>query len=121
MKYEIAFSGDEGFVRITVYELITADLERSFAKEAITAAKQNGVLRYLVDVRGVRNVASPLDQYSFAYEDMASLGLDRRARIAVLVGQDDHSHDFIETVFRNAGRTCQLFVDEDDASNWLSH
>jgi len=121
MQYKIAFSADEGFVRITVYDLITADLERGFAKEAIAAAKQNGVLRYLVDVREVPNVASPLDQYSFAYEDMVRLGLDRSSRIAVLVGQDDHSHDFIETVFRNARHTCQLFADEDDARHWLSH
>jgi len=119
MKYEIAFSADAGFVRITVHESITADLERDFVKEAIAAAKQNGVSRYLVDVREASNVASTVDQYRLAYEDTTRFGLDSTSKIAVLVRQADHSHDFIETVFRNAGHNCQLFVDEDDASDWL--
>lgn len=119
MNYEISFSADQGVVRINVYESITGQLELSFAEEAIAAAKRNGVLRYLADVRGVPTVASPSEQYTLAYEDMKRLGLDRASRIAILVGQGDHSHDFVGMVFRNAGYVCQLFAHEDDARDWL--
>lgn len=119
MDFEITFSADEGFVRIKVHRSITAGLERDLAEKAIAAAKQNGVLRYLADVRGVSNVASTVDQYDLAYRELTRLGLDRTSRIAVLIMQQDRSHDFIETVFRNAGHDCRLFVKEDDARDWL--
>ncbi len=119
MKYKVTIDKDEGFVRITVYEPITAKLEQEFAGEAIAVAKKNDLLRYLVDVRAVPNIANTVDQYTLPYEDVAPLGLSRSSRIAVLVEENDTSHNFIETVFRNAGYNCQLFVDEDEARNWL--
>jgi len=72
-----------------------------------------------LDVRGMPNIANPSDQYRLSYEDMRTFGLAKTSRIAILVGADDRSHNFIETVFRNAGYNCRLFVNEDDARNWL--
>lgn len=120
MDYEIEHSEEDGCVQIRVYKSITADLERSFAKEAIATARQNGVLNYIADVRGAPNVAGILDQYRLAYEDMVRFGLDRSSRIAVLVSKGDHSHDFIDIVFYNAGYRCQLFTDEGEARRWLN-
>ena len=37
--------------------------------------------------------------------------IDRNARVAVLRSPGDHSHDFIETVSRNAGLHVKLFTD----------
>jgi len=119
MDYKIDFSTENGFVRIKVHNSITADLERSFAKEAIETASKNGVLNYYADVRGVKNVTSIIDQYTLAYEEMASFRLDRKSKIAIVHSLDDHSHDFIEVVFRNAGYSCKLFVSEDEAYDWL--
>jgi len=119
MKYKVTVDTDEGFVRVTAYESITGNLERAFAEEAIAVAKQSGVVCYLVDVRGMPNIANPSDQYRLSYEDMRTFGLAKTSRIAILVGADDRSHNFIETVFRNAGYDCRLFVNEDDAQNWL--
>jgi hypothetical protein len=42
-------------------------------------------------------------------------GIDKYARIATLVNPDDHSHDFIETVARNAGLNVKIFTDPDQA------
>lgn len=119
MEFDVTFSADEGFVRIKLNESITADLGRKFSEEAIAIAKRNGVSRYFADVRGVANVAEVLEQYRLAYEEMKSLGLDSSSRIAVCVTEGDSSHDFIETVFSNAGYSFRLFVDEEDALRWL--
>ncbi len=119
MDYKIDVSKESRFVRIKVCHSITADLERRFAKEAIETANRNGLLNYYADVREVPNVASVLSQYKLAYKEMTYFKLDRRSKIAILHSQNDHSHDFIEVVFRNAGISCKLFTNEDEAYDWL--
>ena len=119
MKYEISLSEDGSYVRIRVFEVITGDVEREFAEEAIKEAKQHGIAKFLVDVRGTSNVAATFEQFLFGYKDMNQFALDRSSMIAVLVDAGDKSHDFIETVMLNAGYNCRLFPDEDSALKWL--
>ena len=119
MKFDIALSAEGGIVRIKVNDSITAELEQTFSEKAIAMAQHKGASRYFADVRGVGNVANAVEQYRLAHNEMARLGLDRTSRIAVLVSQDDHSHDFIETAFSNAGYSFRLFTDEQDALRWL--
>ncbi|MBL1142681.1 MAG: hypothetical protein D8M62_11610 [Proteobacteria bacterium] len=119
MDYKIDSIKEKGFVLIKVYKSITADLEQSFAKEAVETAQRDDLLNYCADVRGIPNVASTLDNYSMAYENMASYGLKHESKIAILHSINDHSHNFIETVFRNAGYNCKLFTNESDAHDWL--
>ncbi|MFC1764154.1 hypothetical protein ACFL6U_19030 [Planctomycetota bacterium] len=119
MKYTISLSEDGTYVRIRVSETITGEGEKDFAQNAIKDAKAHRINKFLVDVRGAPNKASSLEQYRFGHEDVKQFGLDRGARIAVLADTDDQSHDFIETVFVNAGYCCRLFQAEDLAVEWL--
>jgi hypothetical protein len=119
MKYNISLSEDGTFIRIRVFEAITGDMEKEFAENAIKDATQRGLNKFLVDVRGVQNLASTLDQYLFGYDDMNRLGLDKESRIAILVDENDRSHNFIETVFVNAGYDCRIFTEKTVASKWL--
>jgi len=120
MKYEISTSEDGAFIRIRVLEAITGEIEKEFAGNAIKDARQRKLNKFLVDVRGVQNLASALEQYLFGYDDMGRLGLDRESRIAILADANDTSHNFIETVFVNAGYQCCIFIDETAASQWLA-
>jgi len=119
MDYEVSFSAEEGIVRITVYAPIDADLELKFAAEAIALANRENAKLFLADVRRSPNVASTYNQYSLAYDELPAMALDRRSRIAIIVAEQDLSHDFIEIVFRNAGYVCEKFLDEDSALEWL--
>lgn len=120
MKYEISISEDKTFVRIRVFGSITDEMNKEFAEKAILTARENNLLNHLVDVRQAQHVSSTFDQYQFAYKDMEQMLLDKKSSIAVLARADDQSHNFIETVFRNAGYNCKLFIDEETAINWLS-
>ena len=40
-------------------------------------------------------------------------------KIAVLVSPGDRSHDFIETLFKNAGYICTFFENRTSAMKWL--
>ena len=82
--------------------------------------RAHGVRCYLVDHTEARSVDSLVDQYDFAYHDMRRTeGLDPGARIAVLIAAGDRSHDFIETVCRNAGFEVRLFTDREAALRFL--
>lgn len=119
MKYEVALAEDDGFVRITVHEPITAALQLEFAAEAIAVAQKARIKRYLADVTRVRNTAGTFDQYHLAYEELPPMGIVKGSRIAIVVEQDDQSHDFIETLFCNVGFDCRLFITEETAISWL--
>ncbi len=119
MKYDITLSEDSKFIRIRVFEAINGEMEKEFAGKAISEAKQRNINQFLVDVRGAPNVASSFQQYLFGYENMDELGLDRNSKIAVLTDEGDRTHDFIETVFMNAGYSCRLFRKEKAALEWL--
>jgi len=119
MKYKISLSEDGTYVKIRVFEVITENLEREFAEKAIQDARQNDIKRFLVDVRGTSNVASSVEQYLFGYKAMNQFGLERGSKIAILAGENDNSHNFIETVLVNAGYRCRIFQDEETAVQWL--
>ena len=120
MKYSISISEDGTYVAIRVFEAVTRDVKKEFAEKAIKEARQRGIDKFLVDVRGAPNIASTSEQYFFGYADMDQFGLNRSSKIAVLADKDDESHNFIETVFRNAGYICRIFLDESAALTWLA-
>ena len=119
MKYNISLSDDGTYMRIRVLEAITGEMEKEFAQRAIQDAKHHKIKRFLVDVRGTPNIASSTEHYYFVHENMNHFGLEKDSRIAVLADPDDKSHDFIETVFVNAGYRCCIFPDEGAALKWL--
>jgi hypothetical protein len=44
---------------------------------------------------------------------MKNPGINQKARTAMLVSPNDHSHDFIEALFRDSGADVTLFHDRD--------
>jgi hypothetical protein len=52
---------------------------------------------------------------------MGELNLDRAARVAILVRPDDISHNFVETVSRNAGYNVRVFRERKAAIDWLEN
>jgi hypothetical protein len=120
MEYSITPSEDGSYIVIKVEGNITRKEAMQQNREAHALGKQLGINRYLVDVTEARNVEPPIENYEFAYNDMhRDEKLDITARIAALVDPDDHSHDFVETVSRNAGFDMRLFRDRDEALRYL--
>lgn len=104
---------------------VTGDYTRALAmadnRDAHTLGAKLGIRRYLVDVTAARNTESVLDQYEFAYQDMAAEAvIDRHARVALLVAPDDHSHDFVVVATTNAGMDTRLFTDRAEAERYLT-
>jgi hypothetical protein len=93
-------------------------MEYNLAAHAL--AKQLGIDRFLMDLTDSRNVESVTSKYIFAYSDMKNTpGINRNARVALLVNPDDHSHDFILTVAQNSGLNTTMFRDRQAAIEHL--
>lgn len=120
MEYTIAPSVDGAFVVLTIKGEITRRNVMQLNLQAHALGRELRVSRYLVDVTEATNVDSALEIYKLAYSDMQHAeGIDRYARVATLVRPGDHSHDFMETVARNAGHDVRLFTDRDEAERHL--
>jgi len=120
MNYTITPSSDGKFIVVRVRGNITRQIAMQFNVEAHALGRQLGIIRYLVDATGARNTETTIDNYEFAYSDMRNTeGIDHSARVAALVDPNDHSHDFIETVSRNAGQNVRIFRDHDQAMRFL--
>lgn len=120
MEYSVVPSADGAFVVLTIKGEITRRNVMDLNLQAHALGRQLHVSRYLVDVTEATNVDSAMEIYKLAYSDMQyAEGIDRYARVATLVRPEDHSHDFMETVARNAGHDVRLFTDRDEAERHL--
>ncbi len=89
--------------------------------EAHELAMKLGIRNILVDVTEARNALKVIDNYNIVYKMITQEpSIDRSARIALLVAPDDHSHDFTETLARNAGFNLTLYRDRAQALESLS-
>lgn len=119
MSYEISLPENRKYVYVRVTEAITIELARRFSKDSAVLGRKHNLNRFLFDVREARNVARTLLNYQFVHKEMAALDLDKAARSAILVSPADKSHDFVETLARNAGYNVRLFTDAAAAIGWL--
>ena len=119
MDYEVSVAEKDSLIVCVVSGPIIRGDARKFTSEMTVLAQARGIKRFLFDVREAPNASSILGSYTFVHEDLTELGFPRISRVAILRTADDASHDFIETVSRNAGYLVRLFVDEADAIAWL--
>ena len=119
MSYTISLAPSGDYIVVTVEGRLTAKIAAKYTAEAHRKAAETGVNCFLIDVRQAVNVETAVSNYDYAYREMPKLKLDPRARAALLAAPADHSHDFVETVIRNAGFDVRLFRDESAALRWL--
>ena len=121
MEYEIKPSSDGSYIIIKTYGEINRKIAIKQVNEAQKLAKEIGTNLFLSDVREARNSDTVFNQYDFAYEDLPSIKdiITKESVVAVLAIPGDESHQFIETVTRNAGYKFRLFTDEEAAIEYL--
>lgn len=119
MDYEVSVSNNEKYIVVNVTSPMTVDLGRRCGIEATELGKRLHIYRYLFDLRSSPNVDELPKNYEFAYKDLDAFGFPRNARSALLTDAEDKTHDFLETLFINAGYVVRKFVDEESATSWL--
>jgi hypothetical protein len=117
--FEVSVSPDGTYVEVKIYAPMDSEVGYRCGVAATALAKRYRIKRFLFDSRLSSNVQSVTVNYEFAYEGLDAFGFPRDSRSALLVAPDDDSHDFLETLFKNAGYSVRLFHDEAQAVAWL--
>jgi hypothetical protein len=119
MTYSITASNDKKYILVKAVGTISRQLAMQYNLEAHALGKELGIDRFLLDFTECRNTDTVLRNYKYVYDDMKSPGINQAARTAMLVSSNDHSHDFIEALFRDAGVDVILFHDLELALRYL--
>jgi hypothetical protein len=113
-------SADKTHVVVKAFGSYTCERSMEDTLAAHALGEKLGLDRYLVDLEECRNTDSIVANYEFAKKNMMEEpGFNKRAIVALLVSPDDHSHDFVETVSRNAGLSVRIFRDRNSAEEYL--
>ena len=120
MSYTIYPSEDRKYIVLKHKGEMNREVGMTRVLEAHKLGAEIGINRYLVDLTEAINLDPASKSYMYAYEDLKTpSGINLNARVAMLVSPDDHSHDFVETVLRNAGHNVTLFRDQELAIEHL--
>ncbi len=119
MNYEIKVSDSGKYILLRINENMTRSLAERLGAEALHLGGLKNISRFLYDLQNSVNVESINANYIFANQEMKRLEPNPSNKIAMLTSPNDKSHDFIETVLRNAGYYVKLFVVEEEAISWL--
>jgi hypothetical protein len=113
-------SADGIYIIVKLFGSYTCSRSMEDTLAAHALGEKLGLDRYLVDLEECRNTDSIVANYEFAKKNMMEEpGFNKRAIVALLVSPDDHSHDFVETVSRNAGLSVRIFRDRNSAEEYL--
>jgi hypothetical protein len=119
MSFEVFMSDDGKHIVCRVDGPLDVRTAREFSRAVDDLNRELCVDRFLFDVRGARNVSEVIDNYNFAYRDLAEIDLQANARSAILTSPGDRSHDFVEEVLRKAGYRARMFDNAAAAIAWL--
>jgi len=120
MDNNIVLSEDSKYIVVVVKEVTTAERILEYIFNASDLGMRVNVHHYLIDLTRSHNDESVARIFFMVNKDMLkNLRVDRTARVAFLVCQDDHSRDFLETVLRNAGFAVRLFYTLEAAVHFL--
>ncbi len=120
MSFTLTPSQDGKYITAKVTVDMTRELALEIVIQGFALGRELGINRYLLDLTESRNRESAFGSYESAYDDLAPLSRQSSLlRAAVLVAPQDHSHDFNETVLRNASLDVKLFRDRELAVQYL--
>ena len=119
MNYEVKVSDSGKYIIVRVNTDMTRTLADQTGLEAMHLGKKNNINLFLYDLRNSINKETVNANYIYAKQEVQKIEPDYANKIAMLVSQNDKSHDFVETVLRNAGHNVLIFHDEEKALSWL--
>jgi len=119
MNYEVKVSDSGKYIIVCINTDMTRALADQTGLEATHLGKKNNINLFLYDLRNSINRETVNANYIYAKQEVQKIEPDYANKIAMLVSQNDKSHDFVETVLRNAGHNVLIFHDEEKALSWL--
>jgi hypothetical protein len=120
MEHNIKMHESGEFFITAVSGTITVTDSTKYINNAREFSEKHNVDLTLFDARNAINGSTVIDNYNFAYKDNILQEIDKTKKMAILISEDDKSHDFALTAVKNAGYNIEVFYDFDKAVEWLT-
>jgi len=120
MPYSISLAENDTILVVKISSPSDTCTAFDYANEIHDYMVKMGIKKLLVDCTECELVSTITGIYKLAYDDLNKLSdFQYKARTALLVSSDDHSRDFMETVFINTGHILRLFRNREQAMEYL--
>jgi hypothetical protein len=120
MHYEFKYHGDKGFLEITTVGEFPKEMLNTLAAEGFAQLKKHDCHKYLLNYTGLSNIIGIFDIYERPSE-ASSIGITNQYAIAMLTIETHYEKiKFAETVYRNRGYKYKVFVDRNEAIQFLT-
>ena len=120
MRYSISISKTRKYVLVMVNGNINRELALKYTVESHIVGNENKIEKILLDLRNAKNIETVTDNFEFANKDLRSATvINKSAKIAMYVSENDHSHDFVETVSRNNGHNVKICRTEEEVLDFF--
>ncbi len=118
MPYEIKYDTEMDCIVSRVFGEVDRKLFNAFSSDIAVASNEYGCLHVLSDARETELALSTVDIYHIP-KYMLKMGINPRAKTAVVVGNNLDDWAFLETVSTNSGQFVRIFTDPGEAKRWL--
>jgi hypothetical protein len=94
------------------------DITIECVTEMIEVSTRHDCSNLLADLRETTLIAATIDTFELP-KRFEKLGLSPEHKLAIVYSEAESDYQFLETVSRNKGLQVRVFVDFDEAENWL--
>ncbi len=108
-----------GFIHGSLSGHVNIGALKEFFSRVLAASTANETTALLIDLRQAQVPADAFEVYSVP-EALGKIGVNKRAKMALLMRETSGECKFYETVFLNQGFAVQLFVEFEPAKAWLT-
>lgn len=121
MKYSIELSNNQQYIIVTIDGTLNNTSTLICAKESHKLAAENGVTNFLLDFRKATTKGSILEKHEIKNDFDNSNEINKSAKVAILVNENDNSHNLTEMLFRKGGYMVKIFKDLDGTLNYFGN
>jgi len=118
MAYTLKYDPELNLILASIDGEVTPELLKEYTSEVIHVAYEKNCLRLITDLRNSECKLTTIDLY---YIPRMILNLDPpwKARRALVVAESIADYSFYETVSVNTGQDVKIFMDLEEAKNWI--
>ena len=119
MQYEVRFMEKLDVVVVEVQEKLNIELGKEFMAEAMNLARKHETHKFILDYRKSFSEDNITALY-YAAKNPETFGVTQRDKVAIVFSREQEKYRFFESAIRNIGFNIAVFMDMEDALNWIA-
>jgi hypothetical protein len=118
MTFSVHYDSKTEIALCSITGKIDSKVIDPFIREVLNLLSKHDCKRFLIDLRSAKLGISTIAIYQIP-EMLNAVGIPRLGKRAVIVSTDLEDYAFLETVSVTRGYKVKIFIDPDEAKDWL--